>query len=112
LIDQNVSWDEGAFVDFFGRPASTTTGLAALALQTGAAVIPLFIIRLEDGTYKIIIYEEVAVTKTNDHEADLFENTQRFTCIIEDVVRKYPDQYFWLHQRWKTKKTQMPVDRQ
>jgi len=111
LIDQNVSWREGVFVDFFGRPASTTTGLAALALQTEAAVIPVFIIRLEDGTYKIIIYKEVKITKTDDYEADLFENTQRFTDIIEDVVMKYPDQYFWLHQRWKTKKSQVPVNK-
>ncbi|MCD6153576.1 MAG: lysophospholipid acyltransferase family protein [Syntrophobacterales bacterium] len=111
LIDQNVSWQEGVFVDFFGRPASTTTGLAALALLTGAPVVPAFIIRLEDGTYKIIIYEEIQVTKTDDYEADLFENTQRFTDIIEDVVRKYPDQYFWLHQRWKTKKSQVPVNK-
>jgi len=111
LIDQNVSWREGVFVDFFGRPASTTTGLAALALQTEAAVIPVFIIRLEDGTYKIIIYKEVKITKTDDYEADLFENTQRFTNIVEDIVRKYPDQYFWLHQRWKTKKSQVPVNK-
>ncbi|OPX41671.1 MAG: hypothetical protein B1H13_00815 [Desulfobacteraceae bacterium 4484_190.3] len=111
LIDQNVSWQEGVFVDFFGRPASTTTGLAALALLTGAPVVPAFIIRLEDGTYKIIIYEEIQVTKTDDYETDLFENTQRFTDIIEDVVRKYPDQYFWLHQRWKTKKSQVPVNK-
>ena len=111
LIDQNVSWREGVFVDFFGRPASTTTGLAALALQTEAPVIPVFIVRLEDETYKIIIYEEVEITKTDDYEADLFENTQRLTCIIEDLVRKYPDQYFWLHQRWKTKKSQIPVNK-
>ena len=111
LIDQNVSWREGAFVDFFGRPASTTTGLAALALQTGASVVPAFIIKSEDGTYKITIYEEVKITKTADYEADLFENTQKFTGIIEDIVRKYPDQYFWLHQRWKTKKSQVPVNK-
>ena len=111
LIDQNVSWQEGAFVDFFGRPASTTIGLAALALQTGAPVVPAFIVRSEDGTYKIIIYKEVEITKTDDYEADLFENTQRFTRIVEDIVRRYPDQYFWVHQRWKTKKTQAPADR-
>ena len=111
LIDQNVSWREGAFVDFFGRPASTTTGLAALALQTGASVVPAFIIRSEDGTYKITIYEEVKITKTADYEADLFENTQKFTGIVEDIVRRYPDQYFWLHQRWKTKKSQVTVNK-
>lgn len=111
LIDQNVSWREGAFVDFFGRPASTTIGLAALALQTGAPVVPAFIVRSEDGTYKIIIYEEVEITKTDDYEANLFENTQRFTGIVEDIVRRYPDQYFWLHQRWKTKKSQVTANK-
>jgi KDO2-lipid IV(A) lauroyltransferase len=111
LIDQNVDWQEGVFVNFFGRPASTTTGLAALALQTEAPVVPVFIVRSEDEKYKIIIYEEVEITKTDDYEADLFENTQRFTGIIEDIVRKYPDQYFWLHQRWKTKKSQVPINK-
>jgi len=111
VIDQNVSWREGVFVDFFGRPASTTTGLAALALQTGAPVVPALIIRSEDGTYKIIIYEEVKITKTDDYEADLFENTQKFTGIVEDIVRRYPDHYFWLHQRWKTKKSQVTVNK-
>jgi len=103
LIDQNVTRREGIFVNFFNRPASTTRRFAALALQTGAAVIPVFIIRLEDGTYKIIIYEKTIITKTDNYENDLLENTQRFTSIIEDIVRKYPDQYFWLHQRWRTK---------
>jgi KDO2-lipid IV(A) lauroyltransferase len=109
LIDQNVSWQEGVFVDFFGRPAATTTGLAALALQTGASVIPEFIVRSEDETYKIIMGEEFEIIRTNDYEADLFENTQMFTRTIEDIVRKYPDQYFWLHQRWKTKKIQAEI---
>ena len=107
LIDQNVSWREGIFVDFFGRPASTTKRFAALALQTGAAVVPVFIVRESTGKYRIIIREAVEITKTDNPEEDLFENTQRFTDIIEDMVRKYPDQYFWLHQRWKTKKTQI-----
>ena len=109
LIDQNVSWREGVFVDFFGRPASTTKRFAALALQTGAAVIPVFIIRQPDGRYKIDIKEEVTLMKTENHDTDLFENTQTFTRIIEDMVRQYPDQYFWLHQRWKTKTTQIGV---
>jgi len=107
LIDQNVSWREGVFVDFFGRPASTTKRFAALALQTGAAVVPIFITKQPDGKYKIVIKKEVAIIKTGNHETDLFQNTQKFTDIIEDIVRKYPDQYFWLHQRWKTKKTQI-----
>jgi KDO2-lipid IV(A) lauroyltransferase len=107
LIDQNVSWREGVFVDFFGRPTSTTKRFAELALRTGAPVVSAFIIRQGDGGYRIVINDEVEVTRTGNHEKDLFDNTQRFTRVIEDVVRRYPDQYFWLHQRWKTKKVQI-----
>ncbi|MBN2568804.1 MAG: lysophospholipid acyltransferase family protein [Deltaproteobacteria bacterium] len=107
LIDQNVSWHEGVFVEFFGRPACTTKRFASLALQTGAAVVPVFIIRQQNGKYKIVIKEEVDIKKTGNDEANLFHNTQKFTSIIEDIVREYPDQYFWLHQRWKTKTTQV-----
>lgn len=107
LIDQNVSWREGVFVTFFGRPASTTKRFVALALQTGAAVVPVFVVRQPNGKYRIIINKEVAIKKTGNDEADLFQNTQICTSIIEDMVRKYPEQYFWLHQRWKTKKTQI-----
>jgi KDO2-lipid IV(A) lauroyltransferase len=109
LIDQNVSWREGVFVDFFGRPASTTKRFADLALRTGAPVVSAFIIRQADGKYRIVVNEEVEITRTDDYEKDLFDNTQRFTRIIEDVVRRYPDQYFWIHQRWKTKKVQMKI---
>jgi KDO2-lipid IV(A) lauroyltransferase len=106
LIDQNVSWQEGVFVDFFGRPASTSKRFADLALRTKAAVVPAFIIRVSDGRYRIVILEEVGLSRTGDEERDRFDNTQKFTGIIEDMVRQYPDQYFWLHQRWKTKKVQ------
>ena len=107
LIDQNVSWREGVFVDFFGRPASTTKRFAALSLQTGAAVVPVFIVRQPTGRYKIVINEEIETIQSTDHEGDLFHNTQAYTAVIEDIVRRYPDQYFWLHQRWKTKMTQI-----
>ena len=102
LIDQNWSWQEGCFVDFFGRPACTTNGLALLALHTEAPVIPLFMARMPNGKYRMMIGEEVAITRTEDREADIIVNTQKFTRIIEDMVRKYPDQWFWVHQRWKT----------
>ncbi len=107
LVDQNVSWREGVFVDFFGRPASTTKGLAALALQTGAPVLPGFIFRMKNGRYRLVIGPEVEISRTGDYERDIFENTQRFTKIVEDNVRKYPEQWFWLHQRWKTKMSQV-----
>jgi KDO2-lipid IV(A) lauroyltransferase len=107
LIDQNVSWREGAFVDFFGRPASTSRRFAELALKTGAAVVPAFIIRVSDGKYRIVIHKEVEIIRSGDEEKDRFDNTQKFTGVIEDMVRQYPDQYFWIHQRWKTKKVQI-----
>lgn len=107
LIDQNVSWRQGVFVDFFGRPAATTKRFSELALWTGAPVVPVFIIRQPDEKYRIVINEEVEITRTGDQEKDLFDNTQRFTRVIEDVVRRYPNQYFWIHQRWKTKKVQI-----
>ena len=103
LSDQNVSSREGVFVDFFGRPACTAVGLAVLAMRTGAPVIPAFMPRMPDGRYRFIIQEAVQIDDTGDYEKDLFTNTQRFTKVVEAMVRRYPDQWFWLHQRWKTK---------
>jgi KDO2-lipid IV(A) lauroyltransferase len=103
LSDQNVSAREGVFVDFFGRPACTAVGLAVLAMRTGAPVIPAFMPRMPDGRYRFIIQEAVPIDDTGDYEKDLFTNTQRFTKVVEAMVRRYPDQWFWLHQRWKTK---------
>jgi KDO2-lipid IV(A) lauroyltransferase len=105
LIDQNWAWQEGVFVDFFGRPACTSDGLAVLARHTEAPVIPAFLVRLEDGRYRLVIGKEVELVRTEDRDHDVLVNTQHFTGIIEDMVRKYPDQWLWVHQRWKT---QMP----
>lgn len=102
LIDQNVDWYEGVFVDFFGRPACTTDGLALLALHTEAPVMPAFLVRVGEGRFRLVIGEEVPIVKTGDRKADVRENTQIFTSIIEEMVRRYPDQWLWVHQRWKT----------
>ncbi len=107
LIDQNMAWYEGVFVEYFGRPACTTNGLALLALHTGAPVLPGFIARLSDGRYRFVIGPEVEVARTGNRDADILVNTQRFTKVIEEVVRQYPDQWFWVHQRWKTQKCQV-----
>jgi Kdo2-lipid IVA lauroyltransferase/acyltransferase len=107
LIDQNMAWYEGVFVDFFGRPACTTNGLAMLALHTGAPVMPGLMIRLPDGRYRLVLGPEVEVANTGDTEADLVTNTQRFTTIIEETVRQYPEQWLWVHQRWKTQTCQV-----
>ncbi|MDA8125524.1 MAG: lysophospholipid acyltransferase family protein [Deltaproteobacteria bacterium] len=108
LIDQNVDWYEGCFVNYFDRPACTTDGLALLALHTEAPVLPSTMVRLPDGRYRFVIGPEVELTQTGDKDADIFANTQRFTKVIEETVRQYPDQWLWLHQRWKTKKCQIP----
>jgi Kdo2-lipid IVA lauroyltransferase/acyltransferase len=103
LSDQNVDKNEGAFVDFFGRPACTSVGTAVLAMQSGAPVLPAFMPRMPDGRYKLVILPAVEISRTDNYESDLIVNTQRFTKVVEDMVRKYPDQWFWIHQRWKTK---------
>jgi KDO2-lipid IV(A) lauroyltransferase len=108
MMDQNMAWQEGVFVDFFGRPACTTNGLALLALHTDAPVIPGYILRLENGKYRLVIKEEMQVVRTGDEDEDILINTQNFTRVIEDIVRQQPDQWLWIHQRWKTKPWQVP----
>lgn len=103
LIDQNTISSEGVFVDFFGQPACTTNGIALLALHTGAPVIPANIVRLSNGKYKMIIKEEMQIVRTGYQNKDILINTQNFTRVIEDTVREYPDQWLWLHKRWRTK---------
>jgi len=106
LIDQNVAVYDGVFVDFFGRPACTTSGLALLAMHTGAPVLPVFTTRMPDGQYLLEIGAEVPVSRSGDRDADVLNNTQTYTKIIEDHIRRYPEQWFWVHQRWKTKRWQ------
>jgi KDO2-lipid IV(A) lauroyltransferase len=103
LIDQNVAWYQGVFVDFFGRPACATTGLSLLALRTQAPVLPIFTTRMPNGKYLIEIGPKVETVNTGNRGKDILMNTQNYNGIIEAHIRKYPEQWFWLHQRWKTK---------
>lgn len=100
LIDQNTKAVPGVYVNFFGRKAYTPSGLATLAIKTGAVVIPGFIIRQKNDTHKIKILEPVEIIKTNNFLEDVEKNTQVFNNIIESYVRKYPDQWVWFHKRW------------
>ena len=111
LIDQNVAWYDGMFVDFFGRPAATTTGPALLARHTGAPVLPVFTRRLQNGKFHLDIGREVELIDTGNRDADVLANTQRFTKILEDYIRRYPEQWFWVHQRWKTRRCQARQER-
>jgi KDO2-lipid IV(A) lauroyltransferase len=111
LADHNTIIEEGVFVNFFGIPASTTAGLARIALRTDAAVVPVFI-RWDEARGKYILRFEPAVElrRTGDEEIDVRENTARFTGVIESYVRKYPDQWLWAHKRWKTRPPgEMPI---
>jgi Kdo2-lipid IVA lauroyltransferase/acyltransferase len=104
LMDHNTSLDEGVFVNFFGVPASTSSGLARLALRTDAAVLPGFLIwDASRRKYRLRFERAVELSRTGDEEADVRENTQRFTQVIEEHVRSYPDQWLWVHKRWKTR---------
>jgi Kdo2-lipid IVA lauroyltransferase/acyltransferase len=104
LADHNTIPEESVFVDFFGIPASTTSGLARLALRTDAAVVPGFL-SWDAGRrkYRLRFQPAVELARTDDEEADVVENTARFTRIIENYIRAYPDQWLWVHKRWKTR---------
>jgi KDO2-lipid IV(A) lauroyltransferase len=104
LMDTNMTPPQGIFVDFFGIPACTANGLARIALRTDAAVVPGFTIWDPAlGKYRLRFDPAVELVRTGELEADIKANTQKFTSIIEDYVRKYPEQWLWVHRRWKTR---------
>ena len=109
LMDTNMTPPEGVFVDFFGIPACTASGLARIALRTDAAVVPGFtiwdpILR----KYRLRFDPAVPLIRTGNNDADIVANTARFTKVIEEVVRRYPDQWLWVHRRWKTRPPGQP----
>ena len=104
LADQNTMPDEGVFVDFFGVPACTTTGIARVALHTDAAVVPGYAYwDAQLGKYRLRFEPAVELVRTGDNERDVTENTQRFAKVLEAVIRKYPEQWVWIHARWKNR---------
>jgi len=104
LADQNTMPDEGVFVNFFGTFACTTTGIARVALHTDAAVVPGYAYWDENlRKYRLRFEPPVELVRTGDTERDVFENTQRFAKVIEEIIRKYPEQWVWIHARWKTR---------
>jgi Kdo2-lipid IVA lauroyltransferase/acyltransferase len=104
LADQNTSVEEGVFVDFFGIPAATTTGLVRMARHTDAAVVPGFLFWDEAmGKYRLRFEPAVVMQRTEDEAADICENAGRCQRAIEDYIRAHPDQWLWVHQRWKNR---------
>jgi len=100
LIDQHMTSPDAIYVDFFGRPASTTSTLAALALRTGAPVIPLFAFPLPGGRYRMI-YEHPVEPPPSDAPEAVREFTQRCTDVLEMHVRRHPELWLWMHRRWR-----------
>jgi KDO2-lipid IV(A) lauroyltransferase len=104
LMDTNMTPPQGVFVPVFGKMACTASGLARVALKTGAAVLPGFMM-WEESEQKYVLHfgEEIEIVRTGDDEADAITNTARCTASIEAYVRRYPDQWLWVHRRWKTR---------
>ncbi len=98
LIDQNSSLEEGVFVDFFGIPACAGTGFAKIAAHSGAAVVPGFALWSRDEQkYILRFYPPVTIS------GNAAEDTRRLQKTLESVIREYPDQWLWIHRRWKTR---------
>jgi KDO2-lipid IV(A) lauroyltransferase len=105
LMDTNMTPPQGIFVPFFGVMACTAAGMARVALRTGAAVLPGFLV-WEPAEKKYVLHfgPEIALVATGDDDRDVLENTERFTASIEAFIRRYPDQWLWVHRRWKTRR--------
>ena len=104
LMDTNMTPPQGVFVPFFGIPACTASGLARVALRTGAAVVPGFTIwDSQLRKYRLIFDAPLKLVDTGDPEADAVTNTAMFNRVIEEHVRKRPEQWLWVHRRWKTR---------
>jgi KDO2-lipid IV(A) lauroyltransferase len=103
LMDQNAARREGVFVEFFGRPASTSRSIAVLALRTGAPILPIFAYRTAGGGHRVVIRPVLPAPASNDPEAAIVELTARCTAEIERAIRDAPEQWLWSHDRWRTR---------
>ena len=102
-LDQNFGSGGGVFVDFFGQKAATATGPVVFAMRAKSPLIPMFIVRQKDGTHKIIVEPPLSLEEKENDQETIFVNTQRITKIIERYIRKYPQEWGWMHRRWKSR---------
>jgi len=104
LMDVNSSLEEGVFVPFFGLPACTSSGVARIALRTDCAVMPGYVYWSDaQRRYHLQLDPAIELVRTGDTEADVVANTARFAQVFENYARRYPDQWLWVHKRWKTR---------
>jgi KDO2-lipid IV(A) lauroyltransferase len=104
LIDQRAKRSRGVWVDFFGKKAPTMPGLAVMAMRSGAPVVPAFMIRNGFQKHRLVVKKPVELVLTGDREKDVEINMQRFTRVLESMIREYPDQWVWIHRRWERKR--------
>jgi KDO2-lipid IV(A) lauroyltransferase len=103
-VDQNSTRGLGTFVDFFGLAASTNTGLARIALRADAPIVPVFIVREgRRARHRVHVLPVIEAQRTGDLAGDVRRCTQLFTTVFEDMVRRHPEQWLWMHKRWKTR---------
>ena len=108
-FDQNAKRSEAVFVPFFGEMASTSSGLARRVAITGVPVAPVFIVRESDRkSHRIEILDEIPIQRSGDAPADIEENTRRFVKAVEEMVRRYPEQFLWTHRRYRTRPRGLP----
>jgi KDO2-lipid IV(A) lauroyltransferase len=103
-FDQNSTRGLGVFVDFFGVPASTNAGIARIGLRADAPVVPVFIVRQgRQARHLAYVLPIMELERTGDPRADVARNTARLSAVFEDMVRRFPEQWLWVHKRWKTR---------
>lgn len=104
-LDQNMRRRRGVFVDFFGEQACTTPGLAYLSVQSGVPVVPIYTFRQPDGRHTVHVLPPLDPPADRE-EATIQAATQTYSRILEDIIRQHPDQWLWLHKRWRTRPEQ------
>lgn len=102
LPDLHARNRQSVMADFFGRPAATNYGMALLAMKTGAPVVPAFVVRSADGTYKCIYEKPIYLQQAGTREKDVELAISACNSIIENYIRKYPEQWYWVNDRWKS----------
>jgi len=112
ILDQHTHSADGVLVDFFGRPCWTTPGLAVLAQRLKAPVVPSFIIRQPNGTHQVFIEPAIPFVEKTTQEETIRYNTQAYTNCLERYIRQYPDQWIWMHRRWKVATHPVREDRE
>jgi Kdo2-lipid IVA lauroyltransferase/acyltransferase len=108
LADQDIPTSESTFVNFFGKSALTPVGPASLSLHTGASIVPMFIHRLPDGSHQIVVEKALEYTKTGDQQKDIHDLTQLWSDVVERFISQTPEQWVWLHDRFKTRPETTP----